>query len=83
VNILLIRSRHQENCYFYCSLIQEHLAATGEGAFSEGKLPYPNLAREIRTRVNERVRLFYHMPAPLTASVGIIYQSYGLTWADS
>lgn len=37
-----------------------------------GKLPYPDLAQEIRGRVKERIRLFYHMPAALTASVRVI-----------
>lgn len=65
----------QENCYFFCSLIQEHLG----GEFSEGKLPYPELAPSIRHRVRECVRLFYHMPAPLTASVVILSTDHILT----
>ena len=60
-------------------MIQEHLGAKGEGIFSKGKLPYADLAQEIRGRVKERVRLFYHMPAPLTASVGMIPLGHGLT----
>lgn len=64
--------RSQENCYFYCSLIQEHLGAEGEGMFSTGRLPYPDLAQEIRGRLKERVSLFYHMPTALTASVNVI-----------
>ena len=51
----------------------------GEGIFSKGKLPYADLAQDIRRRVQERVRLFYHIPAPLTASVSIIPPGHGLT----
>lgn len=35
----------QENCYFHCSSIQEHVRVEGEGLFSKGKLRYPDLAR--------------------------------------
>jgi hypothetical protein len=50
----------------------------GEGVFLKGKLRYPDLARGVRDRVKERVRLFYHMPAALTASVHV-----HVIWAES
>lgn len=58
----------QENCYFFCSLIQEHLGAESEGNFLTGKLPYADLAQEVRHRVQERLRYVYHMPESLTVS---------------
>ena len=55
----------QANCWFFVSLLQQHLAAAGDGSFSYGNLPYPTLAQEIRQKVNERLRLLYHMPTPM------------------
>jgi len=47
------------NCYFLCSLLQEHLGETGAGVYASGSLIHPELANDIRKRIHERV---YHDP---------------------
>lgn len=59
----------QENCYFFCSLIQQHLGAENDGRFVFGILPYPDLAQTVRDRVKERIRQFYNMPLPYSVRI--------------
>ncbi|KAF8315959.1 hypothetical protein DL93DRAFT_2166540 [Clavulina sp. PMI_390] len=44
-----------ENCWFFCSLIQQHLEGAETGWFVNGNLKYATLAREIRIRISSRV----------------------------
>lgn len=69
----------QENCYFFCSLIQEHLGADGDGRFVEGTLPHPNLAIERRRLVTEQVRLLYRTPKPFSVSFLFCFQRIRLS----
>ncbi|KAF8316117.1 hypothetical protein DL93DRAFT_2227031 [Clavulina sp. PMI_390] len=50
------------NCWFFCSLIQEHLGGEYHGSFVDGNIQHPELARDIRNRVKERLRCLYHVP---------------------
>lgn len=45
----------QENCWFFCSLIQQHLEGAGEGWFLNGSAKYQSLAHDIRVRISSRV----------------------------
>lgn len=54
------------NCWFFVSLLQQHLEGANEGHFVDGSLAWAKLAQDIRDRVKDRLRLFYHMPAPFT-----------------
>jgi len=56
------------NCWFFVSLIQEHLSATGDGTFTRGTLPNPSLAQSIRDQIRRELSLVYHMPEPLTVT---------------
>ncbi|KAF8315961.1 hypothetical protein DL93DRAFT_2096595 [Clavulina sp. PMI_390] len=51
----LRRPRRKENCWFFCSLIQQHLAGARTGWFVDGNLKHANLASDIRLRVSSRV----------------------------
>jgi len=44
----------QENCWFFCSLIQQHLEGTQSGWFENGSLKYASLAQRIRLSVATR-----------------------------
>ena len=46
----------QENCWFFCSLLQQHLEGLETGWFKDGELRHANLAKDIRSRVYGRVR---------------------------
>lgn len=65
----LTQYRLQANCWFFCSLLQEHLEGENQGRFIDGSLQHANLARRIRDRVKERLRLFYHIPIRLTVRI--------------
>lgn len=58
----------QANCWFLCSLVQQHLEGANKGWFVAGSLPHADLARNIRRRIVEQLRLFYHMPDPFSVS---------------
>lgn len=81
----------QANCWFFVSLLQQHLAAAGDGFFLYGSLPHPTLAQEIREKVNERLRLLYHMPAPMPSVATVstmtrqssFYRLNSLPWPSS
>lgn len=45
----------QENCWFLCSLLQEHLSKAGDGSFEVGHLMHPKLGNGIRGRINYRL----------------------------
>lgn len=53
----LLPNIQQENCWFLCSLLQEHLGETGAGIYESGSIVHPELANDIRKRIHERV---YH-----------------------
>lgn len=52
----------QENCWFFCSLIQQHLGGANTGWFQYGTLKHTGLANDIRERVN--VRIWAGSPIP-------------------
>lgn len=45
----------QHNCWFFCSLIQQHLEGANDGWFEDGETKYTSLARDIRIRIIYRV----------------------------
>ncbi|KAF8313658.1 hypothetical protein DL93DRAFT_2097689 [Clavulina sp. PMI_390] len=51
-----------ENCWFFCSLVQQHLARAEDSYFDIGSLQHPNLARNVRNQIQERVRKIFHEP---------------------
>jgi len=53
-----------DNCWFLCSLLQEHLAKAGDGSFEVGKLMHPKLGNYIRGRINYRLA---HTPEDIDA----------------
>jgi len=52
----------QANCWFFVSLLQQHLGAAGDGTFTFGVLPNPTLAQQIREEINAELNLLYHFP---------------------
>lgn len=42
-------------------------------------MPYPNLARDIRQRIAEKLRRYYNMPAPFSVSAVHVYEVLSLT----
>lgn len=44
------------NCWFFCSVIHEHLQARFGGVFEHGDLKHTDLARNIRRRIEQRLR---------------------------
>ncbi|KAF8344349.1 uncharacterized protein EI90DRAFT_3029355 [Cantharellus anzutake] len=44
-----------ENCWMFCSLLQEHLGISGHGRYQVGGPVARNIASEVRTRVSEQV----------------------------
>ena len=54
----------QANCWFFVSLLQQYLGDTGDGNFTHGNLPYPELASDIRERVKSKMQLYYRLPHP-------------------
>ncbi|KAF8295731.1 hypothetical protein DL93DRAFT_2161312, partial [Clavulina sp. PMI_390] len=52
------------NCWFFVSLIQEHLFERFHGYFEIGELKWGKLALDIRSHVSEKVRLDFHLPSP-------------------
>jgi hypothetical protein len=59
----------QANCWFFCSLVQQHLEGASDGWFENGSLMFPKLASSVRTRVSERLRLLYHAPVAISVLV--------------
>lgn len=51
----------QQNCYFLCSLLQEHLEIACNGRFTLGNILHINLAVKVRSTIHDRV---YHIPQP-------------------
>lgn len=51
----------QENCYFFCSLIQQRLEHMHEGILVHGRLHYRALAVGTRKRVEVKLRHLYRM----------------------
>ncbi|KAF8327761.1 uncharacterized protein EI90DRAFT_3126783 [Cantharellus anzutake] len=45
----------QENCWMFCSLLQEHLGGSGSGHYTSGCPVAPNMASTVRDRISERV----------------------------
>ncbi|KAF8308163.1 hypothetical protein DL93DRAFT_2159211 [Clavulina sp. PMI_390] len=45
-----------ENCWFFCSLLQQHLGGAETGWFMNGSLKYAKLATEIRARIFTRLQ---------------------------
>jgi len=45
---------YQENCWFFCSLIQQHLNGAQDGWFESGNLKYARIAQHIRLSVTAR-----------------------------
>jgi len=61
---------YQENCWFFCSLIQQHLEGAQSGWFENGCLKYAGIAQGVRLRVATRVwtsQAFIRMTAPSRA----------------
>ncbi|KAF8299279.1 hypothetical protein DL93DRAFT_2173573 [Clavulina sp. PMI_390] len=54
------------NCWFFVSLIQEHLFEQFHGYFAFGELKWGKLALDIRSHVSEKVRLDFQLPSPPT-----------------
>ncbi|KAF8306182.1 hypothetical protein DL93DRAFT_239968 [Clavulina sp. PMI_390] len=54
------------NCWFFVSLIQEHLFERFHGYFEIGELKWGKLALDIRSHVSEKVRLDFDIPSPPT-----------------
>ncbi|KAF8322223.1 hypothetical protein DL93DRAFT_2163059 [Clavulina sp. PMI_390] len=50
------------NCWFFVSLIQQYLQGHGAGSFVDGSSKWGDTASEVRKRVQERIRLVYHVP---------------------
>jgi len=46
---------YQENCWFFCSLIQQHLEGAQSGWFENGSLKYAKIAQGVRLRVATRM----------------------------
>lgn len=49
-----------DNCWFFCSVLQEHLHDSGSGKYTEGSAIVAHVAPLIRNRITARV---YHEPA--------------------
>lgn len=45
------------NCWFFCSVVHEHLQVHFKGVFVHGRLKHVDLARSIRHRIDERLGL--------------------------
>lgn len=52
----------QQNCWFLCSVLQEHLREASQGKYTRGGPVVPDIAPDIRSRIRVRV---YHEPIPL------------------
>lgn len=66
---------YQANCWFFVSLLQQHLQGDEVGAFVDGSVKWGEVAHGIRSRVKERLRLLYHIPLSFTVSL----RSHNLT----
>ena len=66
----------QENCYFFCSLIQQYFSVSYRARFEWGKLPQADLAEGIRTNVLRRMELI----STLRSGVPVRLRSFRLVF---
>ncbi|KAF8309931.1 hypothetical protein DL93DRAFT_2230647 [Clavulina sp. PMI_390] len=59
---LVLYKAWPENCWFFCSLVQQYLASSVFSTFDFGRLMHTNLAKQVRLKIYERIRLVFHQP---------------------
>ncbi|KAF8309921.1 hypothetical protein DL93DRAFT_2230639 [Clavulina sp. PMI_390] len=59
---LLLYKAWPENCWFFCSLVQQYLASSVFSTFDFGHLMHTTLAKQVRMKVYERISRTFHQP---------------------
>lgn len=53
----------KENCWFFCSALQEHLAVGRRTTFTRGELHHANMATQVKLRLNTRLVIELDLPS--------------------
>ncbi|KAF8316815.1 cysteine proteinase [Clavulina sp. PMI_390] len=59
-----------DNCWFFCSFLQQHIGILNQGYYEQGKAQHTELAPHIRERVNTRLRPLYPHHIAILAPLG-------------
>lgn len=52
-------AKFQDNCWMFCSALQQHLGVIARGEYTYGQPQHSNLSRPVRLRVTQRVMSEY------------------------